>query len=233
MARKKYEKAWFGRRVAKDENDKKYLVKPDRRAAAEVRKRMWRWGLPLLDQGPTPRCVGFSAYELLRCSPIRNKPSSYFTPAKIYNGAQQNDEWPGEDYEGSSVRGAMKFLHKEGFISEYKWAFDAETLLNYVLTCGPMNVGTNWYEKMDDVDSHGYIWPEGGEPAGHAWLIIGVDRDAKNPDGTQGRATMLNSWGKWGIKGTGRAHLTFESIAKLIAEDGEAAVATEVLLSGR
>jgi hypothetical protein len=219
---------WFGRRLSKDPRDKQHLVKPDHKAAQEIRKRIWRWGLPLLDQGPTPRCVGFSAYELLRCSPIRNKPK--LTPNDIYKGARQNDEWEGEDYEGSSVRGAMKFLQGEGYIGAYKWAANHEDAVSYILTCGPMQVGTNWFQGMDEPDSNGYIWPKGGKPSGHAYLLIGADIDRHNPDGSKGMVTMLNSWGKWGR--TGRASLTFNSLEQLIAEDGEASVATEIMRAG-
>ncbi len=35
---------------------------------------------------------------------------------KVYKRAQQLDEWPGEDYGGSSVNAACKVLRERGFI---------------------------------------------------------------------------------------------------------------------
>src|SRR5471032_788545 len=40
----------------------------------------------------------------------------------IYDLARRYDEWPGEKYEGSSARGAMKGWHKHGVCSLTHWA---------------------------------------------------------------------------------------------------------------
>jgi hypothetical protein len=41
----------------------------------------------------------------------------------LYQNARLYDEWRGEDYEGSSCRGAMKGLHKHGVCSEERWPY--------------------------------------------------------------------------------------------------------------
>jgi len=82
---------------------------------------------------------------------------------------------------------------------------------------------------MSTPDKYGYIRlnKDEADDAGHAWLIIGADREARNPDGSHGRVTMINSWGpEWGKKG--RAFITFPDLDKLIKLNGEAAVATEL-----
>jgi C1A family cysteine protease len=142
---------------------------------------------------------------------------------------QKLDEWPGEDYEGTSVRAFYKWLKSKGFITEYRWAFDCETVVNHVLGVGPIQMGTIWDESMSNPDRWGYIAPNTSntDDSGHAWIIVGANRDARNPDGTRGRVTMVNSWGiNWGRRG--RAFITFEDLEALIKLDGEAAVATEI-----
>ena len=41
----------------------------------------------------------------------------------LYEMARQHDRWPGEDYEGSSARGAMKGWHKHGVCGEEDWPY--------------------------------------------------------------------------------------------------------------
>ena len=72
---------------------------------------------------------------------------------------QALDEWPGEDYDGTSVRAFYKWLKVKGFITEYRWAFDCETVINHVLGIGPVQMGTIWDESMSNPDRWGYIYP--------------------------------------------------------------------------
>ena len=41
----------------------------------------------------------------------------------LYEMAKRYDEWPGEDYDGSSARGAMKGWHKHGVCSDEHWRY--------------------------------------------------------------------------------------------------------------
>jgi hypothetical protein len=217
----------LGRLFAPDPNDHRFLLPARRLEAKTLTRRTWT-AAGVLDQGESSACVGFSSWMFLATSPIRNHPN--FTPMDLYGYAQDEDEWPGKEPEvqGSSVRGAMKALQKRGLVSQYNWGFDCETVIDHVLTVGPVVMGTNWYDSMFDPDVRGYLNIDGRIAGGHAWLILGADRERKNPDGTVGAVRMLNSWGRgWGQ--AGRAYLTFAAIDRLLSEDGEAAVATEVL----
>ena len=44
----------------------------------------------------------------------------------LYHLARFYDEWPGEDYDGSSCRGALKAWHKHGVCSERHWPYRDE-----------------------------------------------------------------------------------------------------------
>jgi hypothetical protein len=85
--------------------------------------------VPVLDQGTEGACTGFGLatvanYLLLRRRVIPDPiPVS---PRMLYAMAKRYDEWPGEQYAGSSARGAMKGWHKHGICSEDEWPYRVE-----------------------------------------------------------------------------------------------------------
>lgn len=208
----------LGRLHAPDERDQRFLLPARRLEAKQITRRMWTAG-GVLDQGSTPQCVGYSSYGFLTASPIRNRPP--FNPETLYREAQDNDEWPGNDYDGSSVRGAMKALQKRGLVSNYNWAPGCEAVIDHILAVGPVVMGTDWHDDMFTPDKKGFIHLGGQVAGGHAYLLIGADRDKK-------AVRILNSWGR-GWSDNGRAWLSFDDLDKLIQANGEGAVATEVL----
>jgi hypothetical protein len=84
--------------------------------------------VPILDQGSEGACTGYGlatvANYLLRNR--RHEPDPVPVSARmLYRLARRYDEWPGEDYSGSSARGAMKGWHKHGVCSALKWKNEA------------------------------------------------------------------------------------------------------------
>jgi hypothetical protein len=84
-------------------------------------------GAPILDQGQEGACTGFGlaavVHYLQRTRKVQpNKVS--VSPRMLYALARRYDEWPGEAYEGSSCRGAMKGWHKHGVCAEQLWHHD-------------------------------------------------------------------------------------------------------------
>jgi hypothetical protein len=80
--------------------------------------------VPILDQGQEGACTGFGlatvVHYLLRTRrvvPDRHEVS----PWMLYSMARRYDEWPGENYEGASARGAMKGWQKHGVCSIASW----------------------------------------------------------------------------------------------------------------
>jgi hypothetical protein len=212
----------MGRLPKLDPRDHKYLIKNNftfNRASA-ITQKYWNpngwWG----DQGDTPHCVGYSWAHWIEDGPVEHAGAApIIRPNVIYEGAQKLDEWPGENYDGSSVRGGVKYLASRGFVKSYYWAFDVNTISQYVLHRGPIVVGTNWYSRMFTPDRAGLIRVAGRLSGGHAYVINGVDMVTK-------RFRIKNSWGRtWG-KG-GMAFISFTDMAILIAQQGEACVAVE------
>ena len=163
----------LGRLPAPDARDQKFLLPNLRAEAAPVNYRYWDcYGV--LDQKDTPQCVGYAVWNWLASGPVKNVPK--FTPEWLYHQAQHNDEWPGEDYDGTSGRGAFKVLKSLGYVSSYSWATAAEPVINWLLTKGPVCVGTNWYRDMFTPDRKGFLEPAGPIEGGHEWLLIGANR---------------------------------------------------------
>lgn len=215
----------FGRRYSPDERDCNHLI-PRRAVERLPIRKTWTCG-PVLDQGDTPQCVGYAGWGWLAGGPICNKPP--FTPTDLYNEARKDDEWLGEDYDGSSTRGLFKALTRMGFVSGYQWAFDVEPLIGHVLTVGPVCVGTDWFAGMTQPDKQGFLNTTGHVQGGHEWRIIGADREKHATDGTVGAFRMVNSWSKsWGQ--SGRAWVSFQTVDRLIKAQGESCTAKEVLV---
>ena len=178
--------------------------------------KMWRvWWKG--DQGDTNMCVGYAWHGLLRALPLLQR--SPVAPA-IYRAAQKLDQWPGEDYEGTSVRGGAKALQADGKIVSYGWAQEIGTVIQWLAFKGPVVLGTNWYEHMMKPDSTGLVIPGGEIVGGHAYLAIGYDN-------VKERLICQNSWSMdWGPI-NGRFHLHYDDADALIKDDGEACTSTE------
>jgi hypothetical protein len=84
--------------------------------------------IPILDQGQERSCTGFGlatvAHYLLRRRPI-DADKRPVSPRMLYEMAKRYDEFPGENYQGSTARGAMKGWHKHGVCSEALWPYIA------------------------------------------------------------------------------------------------------------
>lgn len=82
------------------------------------------YGVPVLDQGSEGACTGYALASVAGYLLRRRKvvPDSTLVSARMfYEMAKRYDEWPGEDYSGSSARGAMKGWHKHGVCSAELW----------------------------------------------------------------------------------------------------------------
>lgn len=216
----------LGRLVAHDPRDGKYtmsLALPSKKFFNLPRFwRYWKSGT-ILDQGETPQCVGYSWRQWLSSAPIMTKSGP--SALSIYSEAQRLDEWPGEDYDGTSVRGGAKALDTRGHIKTYLWASTPDELESWVLNNGPVIVGTNWYNDMFyPNEKTGMVNPTGFLAGGHAYVIIGYNKLLK-------RYRCVNSWGQnWGQNGRfsiSKAHMEL----LIFGEEGEACAAVEQLIS--
>lgn len=163
-----------------------------------------------LDQGSEGACTGFSRAHELAATPNPWRHLTDDDAKRIYHRARQLDEWPGEDYDGSSVLAACKAAVEYGYLKQYIWAFTLEEFLLGLSYKGPAVTGCNWHEDMYAPNDAGYISPTGNIVGGHAILIRG-QKLIPGGDGPFGidmdnsYIVFWNSWGQgWGDKGTGK-----------------------------
>ncbi|WHI53075.1 C1 family peptidase [Microbulbifer sp. MLAF003] len=64
--------------------------------------------LTILNQGQDGACTGFGLAAVINRLYQQQNQNVLVSPWMIYNMARRYDEWPGETYEGSSCRGAIK-----------------------------------------------------------------------------------------------------------------------------
>ncbi|MBC7861068.1 MAG: C1 family peptidase, partial [Burkholderiaceae bacterium] len=193
------------------------------------------FNVPLLDQGAEGACTGFGLatvanYLLLR---RRIEPDAMPVSARMfYELARRYDEWPGEDYSGSSARGAMKGWNKHGVCAEadYPYHLSAKNKqgLNEARIAAAKRRPLGAYFRVNHKDliaMHSAISEVGvlyATAAVHeGWRQVGADGEiVPRPGVIGGHAFAIvaydgagfwlqNSWGgDWG-KG-GMAHLSYD-----------------------
>lgn len=92
-----------------------------------VTKYLGKYRSLILDQGEEGACTGFGLaavvnYQLWCRDDMPVKSGRKVSPFMLYQLARFYDEWPGEEYEGSSCRGALKGWHKHGVCLEEFWS---------------------------------------------------------------------------------------------------------------
>lgn len=79
----------------------------------------------ILDQGQEGACTGFALAAVINFLLHRRRTGQSvarrISPRMLYELARRYDEWPGEGYEGSSARGAMKGWSRHGVCTRTLW----------------------------------------------------------------------------------------------------------------
>lgn len=191
--------------------------------------RSYTWSIDKwLDQGQEGACVGFGFGHdgIARPARLEYIDNDYAREQIYWNAQRTYDEWPGGAYpgadpfyEGTSVLAGAKACYDLNHFRQYEWAYSVEELILAVGYKGPAVLGINWYEGMYDTDGLGYIHPTGEIMGGHAILCNKVSVTGEY-------FSLHNSWGQnWGING--EAKVSFNDMAILLKNDGEACVPTK------
>jgi hypothetical protein len=210
----------LGRQKQFDERSRQYPV------MATVDKsfpRSYTWRCDVvLDQGREGACVGFALAHELAARPKVFTGITNSEGLRIYHAAQKIDPWPGgaypgasPRYDGTSVLAGVKILAREGKIAEYRWAFGVDDLAVAVSRKGPAVLGVPWYSGMYE-PRDGKLVIEGSVVGGHAILCHSFNAKRRE-------FKVHNSWGPdWGKEG--EAVVSWETMSRLLAEDGEAVI---------
>jgi len=189
----------------------------------------------ILDQGQEGACTGFGLAAVVNyhlhnrqdSAPPKTKPVTKkeqgASARMLYEMAKRYDEWQGENYEGSSIRGAMKGWSRHGVCAWADWPYDAKkpgrltpqrqraaldrplgayyrvrhlhlNQMQAALTeAGILYASAQVHEGWQKVGKDGIIPYSKTMIGGHAFAIVGYDR---------GGFWIQNSWGPtWGNKG--------------------------------
>jgi hypothetical protein len=188
-------------------------------------KKPW---MEILDQGQEGACTGFGLGTVINyLIRARGEGAKVLVSTRmLYEMAKHHDKWPGESYEGSSARGAMKGWYKNGVCPEGMWPYvidDPGKLSDQARKSAleyPLGAYYRVLPKRSDLHAalhevpavfitaathKGWDKPEDGvisydsrwtEQGGHAFAIVGY-----TPDGF----LIQNSWGEdWGGVTIGR-----------------------------
>jgi hypothetical protein len=187
-------------------------------------------GVPIRNQGSEGACTGFALAAVADYLLRTRRPDGGQVPEvsahMLYAMARRYDEWPGEDYSGSSARGAMKGWYQHGVCSQAAWP-DSAGVLDAARSREAMERPLGAYFRVDHGDlvamhaalaevgvlyataqvhvgwqdpSDGIIELDDQVVGGHAFAIVGFDRDG---------FWIQNSWGtEWGAGGFGRIAYT-------------------------
>ncbi len=179
--------------------------------------------LVILDQGKEGACTGFALAAVINLLNQQRHIDTRVSPRMLYEMARKYDEWPGEDYQGSSCRGVVKGFANMGVCRERYWpwregkpgrldvraAKDARnnTIGNYyrlrprisdfhaaLNEAGAILCSARIHDGWSAKAIRGETIPLRGETAGaHAFAIVGYTRKG---------FWIQNSWGrKWGRGG--------------------------------
>jgi hypothetical protein len=188
--------------------------------------------VPILDQGSEGACTGFGlatvAHYLLRTHRV-GRDATVVSPYMFYDLARRYDEWAGENYEGSSCRGAMKGWYKHGACAQPLWPkteagavldnrrvedaarrpLGAYFRVNHkslvamhsaITEAGILYASSRVHAGWQAVARDGMIRFSETSIGGHAFAIVAYDADG---------FWIQNSWGpSWGKQGFG--HVTYD-----------------------
>lgn len=175
---------------------------------------------PIRDMGAEGATVGFSvAYAMQSNIKTKLHKTETLSARGIYLSAKKHDEWPGEDYEGTSVLGGLKAAQSAGAYVEAQWPYAQQkptagalpsykvatferivgieglktALRNGNVVVAGVNVTADWSEP--EPDGRIIIRTPLEVQGGHSVCIVGYDAKSAN-------FKFANMWGtNWGSKG--------------------------------
>lgn len=170
-------------------------------AKAAVRPSIQRAQPLNLNQGNQGACTGFGCAHALAASPKSVPNITEDLAFRLYYQARREDEWEGENYDGSSVNGVMHAARTLGYISSWRWANTVRELQHGLSYHGAAVMGSAWKEGMWEPDSEGYIHAVGSDVGGHAYCVPGFRR-APWRTSFSVDYWIDNSWSEdWGLDG--------------------------------
>lgn len=187
--------------------------------------------LNIRNQGREGACTGFATGAAIDLLNQQRQVDTKVSARMLYEMARKNDRWPGETYEGSSIRGAIKGWRNMGVCSEEFWPYRTRGGLEHLTVEAAKDARKNtigsYYRLMPEIADFHNAMNEAGVIIASArvhngWKKPGEDgkiafdsTSIKEADYIGAHAFVIvgydkqgfiiqNSWGKsWGKKGLG------------------------------
>lgn len=159
-------------------------------------KRSYRAG-PITDQGREGACTGFGLLNWINGGPLMDTQPNQ-RGFEFYEWNKDNDEWPGDDYEGSSVSASCKqAIQRLGIAESAAVTSSFDEMVRWKQSGkGGILISTPWYEGMYRTDARGFIRPTGRHVGGHCIWDRAITSWLSD--------IWYNSWGLgFGYKGNG------------------------------
>jgi hypothetical protein len=131
----------------------------------------------------------------------------------LYDWCRRNDEWAGENYDGTSAAAGAKGAVEAGLWGEYRWTRSVREFAVWVSRNGPGVIAVDWYSGMMRPDADGYLNLTGRVEGGHLLLANGYSR-------SRDAHRVHNSWSDdWGENG--EAWIRDADLQRLANDNGE------------
>lgn len=153
----------------------------------------WRW----FDQISEGICV---AEAISRAMALLNR--KRYQPRPLYDWAQENDEWQGSDYHGTSVRAGLDCARVMGMVPALRGEAHAvrRGVIDRPFVVEDGISANRWATSVEEV----------------------TEALGSSPD--RGWVAIANSWGESYPR---RVRMTLATVARLLAEDGEFGLVTD------
>lgn len=217
-----------GKRLGRQlRHDSRSLAYPYRRVSnAPLVSVLHHRNVSIFDQGDTGSCTGQAEAGALATDPLfatlapagKRAPDEPMALA-LYSAAEVVDGGaglPSED-DGSSGLSVCQATKNAGLISGYVHCLSLADVLD-ALQSGPVIIGSNWYDSMDQPASSGLISISPGAQVrgAHETMWRGIDVAARTVFGD-------NSWGtSFGLHGS--MSMSWATLERLLAEQGDGTV---------
>src|SRR5215207_3710179 len=136
----------LGQHPSQDMRDSQHLMRAHLAGIMVLpTSKTWEIG-EVLDQGYEGSCVGhgWTAWENAKPTGFDVQQDHAYA-VSWYERAQEIDEWPGTDYQGTSVRAGARVAAERGLLSEYVWASSVDEIDAWILAKGTVVIGSYWF----------------------------------------------------------------------------------------
>jgi hypothetical protein len=218
---RKQEKKRLGRHIVHDPRSRDFPAKKAREIVSVTHSQRTPAVLPL-DQGEVGSCTANAAEAAILLEPFASKVNLQHAGEPLAIDFYHDETelhphdgiYPPADPGGSGLWIA-KVLKNRGLIKSYSHAFGLDHALR-ALVKAPCIFGIDWYSSFDSPNSAGLveIKPRARIDGGHEICAFGIDAVKK-------LVWFWQSWGKWGYKNSGTFCMSFDTLDRLLKNQGD------------